>query len=63
MGLPEDRGDTAQTCSTCGQRFEDPLELRTHELELHGGEGPGSALGGEETESGRSKGGGTTAPP
>ena len=63
MGLSEDRAETTQTCPTCGERFGDPLELRTHELETHGGEGPGSALEGDETESGRSKGGGATAPP
>ena len=44
MGIPEDRAEAALTCPTCGKRLDDPLELRTHELEAHGGEGPGTAV-------------------
>jgi hypothetical protein len=44
MATPTDRAETALTCPTCGHRSEDPLELRTHELEMHGGEGPGSGM-------------------
>jgi uncharacterized Zn finger protein (UPF0148 family) len=45
MGMPEDRAAGDVVCPTCGQQFDDPLEARNHELEMHGGEGPGSQMG------------------
>lgn len=45
MSVPEDRAAGDMTCPTCGQQFDDPLEARRHELEMHGGEGPGSQMG------------------
>ena len=61
--MPEDRADTTLTCPTCGERFDDPLEVRNHELEVHGGEGPGSAIGGDEDRPRPDPAGGSTAPP
>ena len=45
MGMPGDRAAGDTICPTCGQQFDDPLEARKHELEMHGGEGPGSQMG------------------
>ena len=43
---PGDRVDTI--CSICGQPFDEPLAARTHELEVHGGEGPGTEVAGDD---------------
>ena len=45
MATPKNRAAGDLVCPTCGQQFEDPLEARRHELEMHGGEGPGSQVG------------------
>jgi hypothetical protein len=45
MTMPEDRAETAFMCSICGDRLDDTLAVRTHELEVHGGEGPGNEVG------------------
>lgn len=71
MSVPEDRAAGDMVCPTCGQQFEDPLETRRHELEMHGGEGPGSQMGSgqedlaheQEDQPGPSVAGGSTPQP
>ena len=41
---PSGPEESAVTCPTCGAAFDAPLRLREHELETHGGEGPGTEV-------------------
>lgn len=63
MPEPNDREETAFTCSICGASLDDQLAVRTHELEAHGGEGPGTHVPDEATDEPTPSVTGGSAPP